>query len=406
MNDSVSGAFQSGLERIKGVLKSAVGSITPSVDVDAARRQAAPIEITPKLKEKLVALQTGQVSAVALGQENDPEVVKFLQAVVGLPETGNFDKRLEEEVKKIQSSYYIDSLSGQVSASASAEAAAFISDGVVRDSIRAFIQKALDDGRITAEQSNSVSAPFDASTKNRWLFFAEPVASWQGNIPSEFLNTVAASSFAVRRAAFSGAQDGAIQARVDDIMDYVNSDENWRKLGLKGQINRLGALRIQKALETICSAECQTPYGFDYNAGSTLSNATGAYQFMPASIKLLRQHKVIDSSEFPLATTDTGRLEQDFAAIWLMGSNAKGRRVLDDIVEGKAERALPTLALEWAGLPYARDGRSYYEGDRKNHANLTWAEALMRMREGDNNTGETGYETVANPPQTARAVGI
>lgn len=363
---------------------------SPLAHIDAARQAAKPIHISLELQKKLTDLQTGRAPALALGRENDPEVVKFLQAVVGQEQTGIFDEALDTAVKDTQQKYHIDSVSGQVSTNSTNTSAAFTADGIVRDSMRAFVQKAREDGRITEEQAASVTPTFDASTKSRWLFFAAPLQSWGDTIPSDFLNTVDVADFARRRASVTGPLDSNIQARVDDILEFVNDKDNWKKLGLTGPINNLGALRIQKALQVIASVESLPGADglYNYAANNPNSSAFGCYQFMASTVAMLKRHGVINDSDFPSAKTTEDKLKQDFAAIWLIGSSAKGRMVLDDIVEGKVDAAMKSLAMEWAGLPKDRSNASYYEG-KINSANINYDDAIRNMTEA----GGRGYHS-------------
>lgn len=362
------------------------------IDRDVLRQGSETITITPQLAQKLKDLQTGRAPGLARGRKNDQEVVKFLQAVAGLEQTGKFDESLAQEVKRIQASYHIDSLDGRVSKDTSSQAAKFLGDGIVRDSIRAFIQKALDDQRLSEQDFQSVSTSFEAPTKRRWLFYAEPLASWSADIPNDYLNTVGATSFASRRGTFINPASSKIEASVDDIMEFVNTDESWSRLGLKGPVNQVGAQRILKALEVIALVESG-----HYDDANPSSSARGRYQFIEATVKLLRTHRVVTSNDFPSGATREKRLEQDFAAIWLIGSPVKGRMVLDDIVEDRPEAAIyqPSdekrrgLVWEWAGLPRPNN-MSAYESDI-NHANITYGEAVALMRV----QGGGGYKETA-----------
>lgn len=382
----------------RNVTNAVRSALTPtSVHIDAARQAAASIHITPDLQKKLTDLQTGRAPALALGRENDPEVVRFLQAVVGQEQTGTFDEELDAAVKDMQRKYHIDSVDGRVSTNSTTTSAAFIADGMVRDSVRAFVQKAREDGRITPDVAQSVTPPFDASTKGRWLFFAAPLHSWGDNIPSDFLNTVDAAGMAKRRAAYTGPLDSNIQARVDDILELVN--DNWRKLGLTGPINELGAKRIQKALQVIASVESfpGTDGLYNYAAKNPNSSAFGCYQFMASTVVLLKRHGVVNDSDFPSANTTEDKLKQDFAAIWLIGSPAKGRMVLDEIVAGRVNRAIANLAMEWAGLPKDKSNTSYYEG-KLNNANINYDDAIRNMTV----EGGSGYHSEDTSVQAAK----
>ena len=156
-------------------------------------------------------------------------------------------------------------------------------------------------------------------------------------------------------------------------MEFVNTDDNWSRLGLKGSVDNLGAERILKALEVIASVESK-----HYDDCNPASKARGRYQFMSKTRELIRKHRVVTSEDFPSGATREKRLEQDFAAIWLMGSPVKGRMVLDDVVEGRPGDALIMLAKEWAGLPL-EDNRSAYHGVGNNAAHISFDTAVSRM---------------------------
>lgn len=354
------------------------GEIHVYLQSDAARRAAAQFQLTPEVRRLLIDLQMGRVPGISLGAKNNTDVVKFLQAVAGLPQTGRMDRALEAFVRRVQSEARINCESGEVVSKWTerneddakldeTKFAKFKVDGNVRLSIRAFIFKAKELGVLADEEFKDLLQPFSDAMRARLNIFVEDV--------SQSLDPHAASMkrFVKTRWDEICKNDG-IEIDIQEITQFVN--KQWKDFGLSAPIDELGACRILAALQTICKVESD---GSGYSAANRRSSARGRYQFMWETVRECRRSGVIGEGErFPACATADDRKKQDCVAIWLMGSKEKNRRVLDDIVRGDVHSALSQMSYEWAGLP-AKNGLSRYHKRAGNKARISYREAVNMM---------------------------
>jgi muramidase (phage lysozyme) len=113
-----------------------------------------------------------------------------------------------------------------------------------------------------------------------------------------------------------------------------------------------GKLTVQETINLAQTSKLPTRFG-GRKVNHVYSGATGAYQFMPSTLRGIVSAGVLKSDE--LFTPQ----KQDEAALYL----ASRRNVTSEVLkkEGFSQRVSDLLAPEWASLPYSpKGGKSYY----------------------------------------------